>query len=99
MTITGLFGRIVAMVGAAMILLRRQDGDALPQAFGTSPTIPEAKPQGIPTLKMPTAKGWVAGTGAGGGTRPQGQRLRHRAQAPARTARAAQWRRAGGRSP
>ena len=61
MNITGIVGRLVAMVGATMIMLRRQDGDALPQAFGTSPSIPEAKPQGIPTLKMPTAKGWVAG--------------------------------------
>jgi glucose/arabinose dehydrogenase len=61
MSMTAIFARLVAMVGAVMILIRRQDGDALPQAVGTSPSIPEARPQGIPTLKMPTAKGWTAG--------------------------------------
>ena len=30
-------------------------------AFGAAPAIPAAKPQGIPTLKMPTARGWSAG--------------------------------------
>jgi glucose/arabinose dehydrogenase len=36
-------------------------GDPTP-AWGTSPTIPEARPQGaIPTLKMPTARGWDPG--------------------------------------
>jgi glucose/arabinose dehydrogenase len=36
-------------------------GDPTP-AWGASPTIPEARPQGaIPTLKMPTARGWDPG--------------------------------------
>jgi glucose/arabinose dehydrogenase len=36
-------------------------GDPTP-AWGDSPAIPEAKPQGaIPTLKMPTARGWDPG--------------------------------------
>ncbi len=30
-------------------------------AWGTAPTIPDAKAQSIPTLKMPTAQGWEAG--------------------------------------
>ena len=31
-------------------------------ALGTAPSIPAAQPQGaLPTLKMPTAKGWSAG--------------------------------------
>ena len=30
--------------------------------MGSSPAIPEARPQGsLPTLKMPTARGWAAG--------------------------------------
>ena len=61
MSISGIFARLVALIGATMILLRRQDGDASPPAYGGQPAIPEARPQGIPTLKMPTAKGWVAG--------------------------------------
>ncbi|MBA48703.1 MAG: PQQ-dependent sugar dehydrogenase [Paracoccus sp. (in: a-proteobacteria)] len=50
--------RATSIVGGAMVLLRR---GAAPksQATGQSPTIPEARKQGIMTLKMPTAKGWV----------------------------------------
>jgi glucose/arabinose dehydrogenase len=37
-------------------------GSVPPQAIGTTPTIPAARPQGaIPTLKMPTARGWSPG--------------------------------------
>jgi glucose/arabinose dehydrogenase len=40
---------------------RRTDGTPEP-AWGRKPVIPAAKPQGaIPTLKMPTAKGWSPG--------------------------------------
>jgi len=56
------FSRVVEGIGAAAIVLRRQDGRKVKQAFGASPTIPLAKPQGsIPTLKMPTARGWPQG--------------------------------------
>ena len=41
-----------------MILLRRQNGDKLTPAMGGHPDIPKAVPQNIPTLKMPTARGW-----------------------------------------
>jgi glucose/arabinose dehydrogenase len=61
MSLSGIFARLVAMIGAVAILLRRQDGGSLEPAYGSAPTIPTAKPQGIPTLKMPTAKGWAAG--------------------------------------
>src|ERR1700749_555854 len=38
-----------------------REGDHKP-AWGVSPAIPEAKPQGaIPTLKMPAARGWSRG--------------------------------------
>jgi glucose/arabinose dehydrogenase len=59
MSITNIFGHVVALIGAAAIRLRRFDGGDHAQAVGTAPSIPAAKPQGIPTLKMPTAKGWT----------------------------------------
>lgn len=61
MGLSGIFARIVALIGAAMILLRRLNDSAHEPALGSAPTIPAAKPQGIPTLKMPTAKGWARG--------------------------------------
>ena len=61
MAFADLYARAVAMVGAAAILARRWGKDAPPQALGGAPAIPEAKPQGIPTLKMPTARGWPDG--------------------------------------
>ena len=62
MDLTGLMGRMVALVGDATIALRHGGDGPRPQALGTTPAIPPAKPQGaIPTLKMPTARGWPAG--------------------------------------
>lgn len=58
---TALFARLVAMIGAAMILMRRWGKSPEKPALGGAPIIPEAKPQRIPTLKMPTAKGWEDG--------------------------------------
>jgi glucose/arabinose dehydrogenase len=56
------FGKTVELVGAATVLWRRLQGSPSAQAMGAAPTIPEARPQGImPTLKMPTARGWAAG--------------------------------------
>jgi glucose/arabinose dehydrogenase len=50
------------MIGACAILLRRMEGVPQKAAWGNAPEIPEAKPQGsIPTLKMPTARGWGDG--------------------------------------
>ena len=49
---------VTAAVGAVMVALRHK-GEVVPQATGTAPAIPAPKPQGkIPTLKMPTARGW-----------------------------------------
>ena len=49
------------MIGAVAILIRRWgDSNDVP-ATGLNPEIPEARPQSIPTLKMPTAKGWEPG--------------------------------------
>ncbi len=61
MAISDVVARGVAMVGAAMILRRSWGATPHPQAVGSAPAIPEAKPQSIPTLKMPTARGWAPG--------------------------------------
>ncbi|KQT84004.1 sorbosone dehydrogenase family protein [Aurantimonas sp. Leaf443] len=62
MTISGLFARGVAAVGAASILVRRMRDEAHDPAVGPAPAIPPAKSQGaLPTLKMPTARGWSPG--------------------------------------
>ena len=54
-------GRAIAMVSAGMILLRRFGAETAAPAMGAAPAIPQAKAQGIPTLKMPTAHGWKDG--------------------------------------
>jgi glucose/arabinose dehydrogenase len=58
---TTLVARLVAIVGGLMILMRRWGTETAAPAVGLTPQIPGAKPQGIPTLKMPTAKGWAPG--------------------------------------
>ena len=62
MSFSNLFARAVAVVGGTALRYRRlTDGSPTP-AWGATPAIPEAKPQGaIPTLKMPTAQGWAPG--------------------------------------
>ncbi|GGF73769.1 sorbosone dehydrogenase [Paracoccus acridae] len=52
--------RATAVVGGAVALVRRI-GAPGHQAMGPSPQIPEAKAQGIMTLKMPVARGWKEG--------------------------------------
>jgi glucose/arabinose dehydrogenase len=62
MSVSSVFAQVVALVGDAAVRLRRLQGVIDEQAVGAAPTIPAAKPQGrIPTLKMPTARGWTAG--------------------------------------
>ena len=61
MDMSGAFARMVAMIGGAAILLRRWGAGPDAPALGGTPAIPAARPQGIPTLKMPTARGWAAG--------------------------------------
>src|SRR5690349_21891810 len=54
-----LFARFVALVGQGAVAIRHSGDGSREPAYGTAPVIPVAKPQGkIPTLKMPTAKGW-----------------------------------------
>jgi glucose/arabinose dehydrogenase len=41
--------------------MRRRSAGSLSPVYGSTPVIPPARPQGIPTLKMPDAKGWEPG--------------------------------------
>ena len=62
MSFSGIFARIVAVIGGVALILRRLSGGTHQPAWGSAPAIPAARPQGnIPTLKMPTAQGWSAG--------------------------------------
>src|SRR5436190_13793376 len=62
MSFSAIFAQFVALVGAAALKWRRlRDVEPAP-AWGSAPVVPAAKPQGaIPTLKMPTARGWDPG--------------------------------------
>lgn len=55
-----LLAHATALVGGAVALMRRM-GSPAHQALGAQPAIPEARKQGIMTLKMPVARGWDAG--------------------------------------
>lgn len=55
-----ILAQITAFVGGTMVAIRRASSPKV-QAMGDSPTIPEAKKQGIMTLKMPVAQGWAEG--------------------------------------
>lgn len=62
MSFSTLFARGVALVGGAALQMRRLTEGSPEPAWGNAPAIPAARPQGsIPTLKMPTARGWEAG--------------------------------------
>ena len=62
MSVSALFARVVALVGGAALEVRRLTGGTPEPAWGSAPAIPPARPQGaIPTLKMPTARGWSPG--------------------------------------
>jgi glucose/arabinose dehydrogenase len=62
MSFSAFFARIVALIGASAVLWRRQQGPTPAPAWGEKPSFPAAQPQGaIPTLKMPTARGWSDG--------------------------------------
>jgi glucose/arabinose dehydrogenase len=62
MDFSSAFAKVVALIGGAALVARRIQGVPKVAAWGQTPAIPEAKPQGpIPTLKMPTARGWSDG--------------------------------------
>ncbi|MEM7302433.1 MAG: sorbosone dehydrogenase family protein [Pseudomonadota bacterium] len=55
-----LLARATAIVGGTVAFLRRF-GSPGQQAVGQQPAIPDAKQQGIMTLKLPSAEGWKGG--------------------------------------
>ena len=62
MSLSAVFSRFVAFIGFMAIVWRRMQFVPSEQAVGSAPAIPTARPQGnIPTLKMPTARGWKDG--------------------------------------
>ncbi|BAT61613.1 membrane bound L-sorbosone dehydrogenase [Variibacter gotjawalensis] len=62
MDASSIFARIVAVVGGIALQWRKLKEIAPAPAWGSSPVVPEGKPQGkIPTLKMPSAQGWAPG--------------------------------------
>ena len=62
MTFSSIFAQFVAFVGGIALQWRKLTGTEPAPAWGQTPAIPEAKPQGaIPTLKMPTVCGWSEG--------------------------------------
>lgn len=52
-----LMAKLTQLVGNTMVLLRRGNAPKT-QAMGQTPQIPQAKAQGLMTLKMPLAVGW-----------------------------------------
>jgi glucose/arabinose dehydrogenase len=62
MSLSSIFAQLVALIGAVTVMFRRMQTGRQMQAVGLAPAIPAARPQGaIPTLKMPTARGWSQG--------------------------------------
>lgn len=62
MSMSVIFARVVAVIGGVALQWRRLQNPSLAPAWGSSPTVPAARPQGtIMTLKMPTARGWSDG--------------------------------------
>jgi glucose/arabinose dehydrogenase len=62
MSFSSVFANIVAFIGGIALQWRKIQGVPTVAAWGNAPAIPEAKPQGaIPTLKMPSARGWSDG--------------------------------------
>ena len=58
MSFADIYARVVAWIGAGAILARSFNEPKRSPLYGSTPDIPEARPQAIPTLKMPTARGW-----------------------------------------
>src|ERR1043165_2151809 len=62
MDFSSAFAKVVALIGGAALVARKIQGVPKVAAWGQTPAIPDAKPQGaIPTLKMPSARGWDEG--------------------------------------
>ena len=100
MSLSGIFARIVALIGAAAILWRRLEGGAHEPALGSNSGDPGGKAAGQhPDTQDADGQGLDPRADAGRGARAQGQCVRHRPQASPLDPRAAQWRRARRRGP
>ena len=55
-----LLAKATSIVGGTIAMMRRSGSPKI-QAMGDAPVIPDAKAQGIMTLKMPAAEGWKDG--------------------------------------
>jgi glucose/arabinose dehydrogenase len=61
MAFSDVYAQLVAVIGGAASAIRHR-GESRPPVYGSAPDIPPARPQGaIPTLKMPTRRGWDPG--------------------------------------
>jgi len=62
MDTSAVFAKIVALIGGLALQWRKLQGAQPQPAWGSAAVVPAAKPQGaLPTLKMPTARGWDQG--------------------------------------
>ncbi len=61
MSLSSLSANIVGLIGGTMARLRHGPAADAPPAMGPEAAFPDARPQGIMTLKMPSAKGWAPG--------------------------------------
>jgi glucose/arabinose dehydrogenase len=62
MKFSSIFAEVVAVIGGVALRWRQLQGNSPQPAWGSAPVVPAAKSQGaIPTLKMPTARGWSDG--------------------------------------
>lgn len=61
MAFSDIYAQVVALIGGTAAAMRHR-GESLAPRYGATPDIPAPNPQGaIPTLKMPTARGWDPG--------------------------------------
>jgi glucose/arabinose dehydrogenase len=59
---SSMMAQFVALVGGIALQWRKLQGAQPAPAWGGAPVVPAAKPQGaLPTLKMPSARGWSEG--------------------------------------
>ena len=94
MSLSAIFARLVAWSARSRSSCGTAATVRASPPSAARPPSPPRRRQGIPTLKMPTARGWAAGQTPIAAAGAQGERLRVRPQASALDPRAAEWRRA-----
>ena len=94
MGLSDIVSRVVEVIGAAAIVLRRQDGSALEPAVGVQAGDPARQGSGHPDAQNADRQGMDPRADADGGPRAQGQCLCGQSQASPLDPRPAEWRRA-----